>query len=75
MLTAWIHSWPSSEPELTLGSLTARCDLRSQLQVKLCFVSAGWISQANKIAVAAKHQTMTAPAGISRRVDKTSPDK
>lgn len=75
MLAAWKQSWPSSEPELTPGSLMAKFGLPSQLQVKLCFVSAAWISQANKNATAAKHQTMTAPAGISRRVDRTSPDK
>jgi hypothetical protein len=40
----------------------------------LRFVSVGWISKANMIATAARHQTMTAPAGMSKRVDRTSPD-
>ena len=53
----------------------AKCGSQSQFHVKLCFVSAGWISEANKIATAARHQTMTAPAGMSRRVDRMSPDK
>jgi hypothetical protein len=41
----------------------------------LSLVRMGSTSQEKATATAARHQTITAPAGKSMRVDKTSPDK